>query len=278
MKKTTLLLAACCLALTIVFAQQHFIKTDLAAMAEENKLLKVGPNDIYVHKKGIGQTIVFVSDIGEDHKAWIPLQDSLSGFAQTISYDRSGLGKSGLKSSNKDLASMANELRKVLESAKASKPYILTGVSFGCQVIKQFAAMFPDEVKGLVFIDPAFNEQKLQLTLPDSIWEKRVAQIDQSRAKIGAAREAEIAAMNSNCAIADDITILPKVPGVLFSSTKINTALPGNIEAMTIKMQTHEHWISDMKNAKRIVIEEYPEDIITVNSSIVIDEIKKMME
>lgn len=278
MKKTTLLLAACCLALTIVIAQQHFIKTDLSTLAEESKLVKAGPNDIYIHKKGMGQSVVFVSDIGDDHKAWLPLQDSLSAFAQTISYDRAGLGKSGLKSSNKDLPSMARELRKVLESAKANKPYILTGVSFGCQVIKQFAAMFPDEVKGLVFIDPAINEQKLHLTLPESVWQKRENLINSSRPKVGAAREAEIEALNRNCAIADDITILPEVPAVLFSSTKLDTTLPGNIEAQTIKMQTHELWVSHLKNAERLAIEEYPADILANKSSLVIDRIKKMLE
>lgn len=278
MKKTTLLLAACCLALTIVIAQQHFIKTDLATLAEENKLVKAGPNDIYIHKKGMGQTVVFVSDIGDDHKAWLPLQDSLSAFAQTISYDRAGLGKSGFKSSGKDLASMARELKKVLESAKANKPYILAGVSFGCQVIKQFAAMFPDEVKAIVFIDPAINEQKLHLTLPDSVWEQRQNLINSSRLKVGAAREAEIEALNRNCAVADDITILPEVPAVLFSSTKLDTSLPGNIEALTIKMQTHELWVSHMKNAERLAIEEYPADILANKSSLLIDHIKKMLD
>lgn len=277
MKKTTLSIAACCLVLSLVFAQKSFLKNSLAKIVEENKLVKSGVDDIHVHMKGNGQTIVFVSDLGEDHKDWQPLQDSLSAFAQTISYDRSGIGKSSYKFKRKDLPSLAWELRRTLQSAKAAKPYILTGFSFGCQVVKQFAAMFPDEVKAMIFIDPAYNEQKLQLSLNDSVWEQRQAAQNHDRPKIGAARDAEIAALNKNCAIADDIIKLPAVPVVLFTSTKINTELPGAEAELKVKQQTHELWLNSMANAKHIETAESAHDLLIHSSQTVIDEIVKML-
>ena len=221
-------------------AQDTFSQAAFTAVTEENKLVKAGADDIYVHIKGAGSNVVFVSGLGEDYKTWQEVQDNIAGFAQTISYDRSGLGKSSYKGKQKNLSSLAMELKKTLNSAKIKKPYLLVGHSLGCQIIKQFTASFPKDVSGILFIDPGFNEELLELTLNDSVWQQREEQLKQYRSKIGIAREDELKELNKNCAIADDITLMPDIPIVLLTATKINPDFPGSKEELKVKKDAHE--------------------------------------
>jgi pimeloyl-ACP methyl ester carboxylesterase len=75
-------------------------------------------SEILYHKKGSGKpAIIFVSGLGEDHNTWQNLQDSISQFALTISYDRAGLGGSEYKGEKKDLRSLAIELHQLIRTA-----------------------------------------------------------------------------------------------------------------------------------------------------------------
>jgi pimeloyl-ACP methyl ester carboxylesterase len=49
---------------------------------------------------------------------------------------------------------MIDELRSLLAQAGARPPYILVGHSFGGLLIRAFAALYPQEVAGLVLVDP----------------------------------------------------------------------------------------------------------------------------
>ena len=259
-------------------AQDTFSQAAFTAVTEENKLVKAGADDIYVHIKGAGSNVVFVSGLGEDYKTWQQVQDNIAGFAQTVSYDRSGLGKSSYKGKPKNLSSLAMELKKTLNSAKIKKPYLLVGHSLGCQIIKQFTAMFPKDVSGILFIDPGFNEELLELTLNDSVWQQREEQLKQYRSKIGIAREDELKDLNKNCAIADDITLMPDIPIVLLTATKINPDFPGSKKELKVKKDTHERWLQYIPGGKQILVPQSRHYIQNDAPEIVIDQIKKMLK
>jgi len=278
MKKIILSLHFFCVGLAVLPAQDAFNQAGSIKLPETEKLVKAGPDDIFVHLKGSGNSVVFVSGLGEDHKNWEQVQDAVSSFAETISYDRAGLGKSSYKLKRKDLPTLAWELKKTLQSAKISKPYLLVGHSLGCQISKQFAVMFPADVRGIIFIDPGFNEELLELTLGDSAWQQREAEIQKKRPKLGMAREAELKELNKNCSIADDITKLPDVPVLLFTATKINPDFPGSNEELKVKKQTHERWLQSIPNSKQIIVPESRHYIQNDAPELVIDQIKKMLD
>ncbi|MBN2818371.1 MAG: alpha/beta hydrolase, partial [Bacteroidales bacterium] len=53
---------------------------------------------------------------------------------------------------------IANELHALLESAKLTPPYILVGHSMGGLHIQTYAMLYPEDIAGMVFVDPTPKE------------------------------------------------------------------------------------------------------------------------
>jgi pimeloyl-ACP methyl ester carboxylesterase len=225
--------------LTLCAYQSYGQVTDTFSILNHSK--------IYYHKVGSGNpAVVFVSGLGEDHKTWQLVQDSISNSTITISYDRAGLGASEYHGEKKDLHSLATELEQLLKAASISKPVVLVGHSLGCQIIKEYASRYPKDVAGLVFVDPGYNEQKLRAAVPDSVWQKREAALKKYIPKLNTAQQAEMDNLNRNCELADHITALRKVPIVLLTATHINPNFPGSAIELQVKRKTHRHWLHSL--------------------------------
>jgi len=103
-------------------------------------------------------TVVFESGSRSPLETWIRVQPEVSKFAKTISYDRAGNGLSTKGATPRDGRNIATELHAALRNAHAAPPYILVGHSLGGPYIRIFAGMYPDEVAGLVLVDPTQEE------------------------------------------------------------------------------------------------------------------------
>jgi len=99
-------------------------------------------------------TVVFESGAGAPLETWLRIQPEVSRFAKTISYDRAGNGLSKKGPVPRDGRHIATELHTALHNAHAPPPYILVGHSLGGPYIRVFAGLYPDEVAGLVLVDP----------------------------------------------------------------------------------------------------------------------------
>ena len=100
-----------------------------------------------------GPSVVFESGIGATSQNWAGIQEAVSEFAHTVSYDRLGLGWSTPAVSERIPSMVVEELRAMLRSAGIAPPYLLVGHSFGGLVVRYFAAEYPDEVMGAVLVD-----------------------------------------------------------------------------------------------------------------------------
>jgi len=115
---------------------------------------------LYVVEKGSGgPTVLFESGIAATNLNWNLIQRTVSGFTRTASYDRGGLGWSSPASSVRTPGNIAIELHTMLESAGIKPPYILVGHSFGGLVVRRYAVMYPDDVAGVVLVDPMRCEE-----------------------------------------------------------------------------------------------------------------------
>lgn len=103
-------------------------------------------------------TVVFEAGAGSSLETWTRVQPEVSKFAGTISYDRAGNGLSKRGATPRDGRRIATELHTALHNAHASPPYVLVGHSLGGPYIRVFAGMFPDEVAGMVLVDPTQEE------------------------------------------------------------------------------------------------------------------------
>lgn len=123
-------------------------------------------------------TVVFENGAGASLEMWGKVQPAVSRFARTVSYDRAGIGLSDEGPRPRDGRRIAGELRRALLSAGISPPYILVGASFGGPYVRIFAGMYPDDVAGMVLVDPTTDNQRLD----DDALESSRNTLDQSRA------------------------------------------------------------------------------------------------
>ncbi len=115
---------------------------------------------LFCFEQGAGQpTVLFEAGIGATHLNWRGIQDSVATLTRAVSYDRAGLGWSSPCRTPRTPGNIAAELHQMLQMANLQPPYILVGHSFGGLVMRRFALLYPDEVLGLVLVDPMRSEE-----------------------------------------------------------------------------------------------------------------------
>ncbi len=119
-----------------------------------------GGRRLYLLEKGAGgPTVLFEAGIAATNLNWFHVQEMVSRFAATASYDRGGLGWSSPCRTARTPRNLAVELHELLDGAGIKPPYILVGHSFGGLVMRRFALLYPEEVSSIVLVDPMRCEE-----------------------------------------------------------------------------------------------------------------------
>ncbi len=103
-------------------------------------------------------TVVLEAGLGEGLDEWAALLPHVAAFTRVCAYDRAGVGKSDAGPRPRTSRQMVTELRTLLAGAQVAGPYVLVGHSLGGLNVALYAAEHPDEVAGLVLLDPAFPD------------------------------------------------------------------------------------------------------------------------
>jgi pimeloyl-ACP methyl ester carboxylesterase len=134
---------------------------DRRRYASEGRWIDIGEGRrLYLLEKGSGETtVLFESGIAATNLNWCHIQEKVSSFSTTASYDRSGLGWSSPCRSPRTPTNIASELHQMLSEAGIKPPYVLVGHSFGGLVMRRFALLYPEEVTSIILVDPMRCEE-----------------------------------------------------------------------------------------------------------------------
>lgn len=150
----TLFLSIWVLAVSITIAVQA--KPD-GGLSVIDTMITVGENRLHFQIiEGGSPTILLEAGGGMDLTEWADLAPRLAREtgATVVSYDRAGFGKSDLPETPCDMKVEAAWLWNALGQLDLDKNIVLVGHSYGGWMIRMEASMYPDDVRGIVFVDP----------------------------------------------------------------------------------------------------------------------------
>jgi pimeloyl-ACP methyl ester carboxylesterase len=160
-------------------------------------MVEVGGSSMHLHctgEEGSAPTVVMDIGAGGSLLDWGPVQPGVAKFARVCSYDRGGAGWSDQGDQPRTSQQFVGELHALLNNAGVEGPYVLVGHSLGGNNAQIYASRYPDEVAGMVLVDPQFYnypsyldpevQNALEEALPSrgvSLWQKFLATIGVTR-------------------------------------------------------------------------------------------------
>ncbi len=119
------------------------------------KIIETGSHRLHLLEMGEGSpTVIFESGLMSTVLSWRNIQPEIAKTTRAVCYDRAALGWSDAGPGPRDASRITGELHALLERTRIPPPYVLVGHSFGGLTTRLFAARYPDEVAGLVLLDP----------------------------------------------------------------------------------------------------------------------------
>ena len=121
---------------------------------------RINGHSMHLYCTGHGEpTVVLEAGGGDDWLIWQRVQPEVAKITRVCSYDRAGTGWSKPQPGARDANTIAGQLHTLLQDAGESGPLVLAGASVGGFYVRQFAAAYPREVSGIVFVDSSTPEQ-----------------------------------------------------------------------------------------------------------------------
>jgi pimeloyl-ACP methyl ester carboxylesterase len=114
-------------------------------------------------------TVILSAGLGDfAGAAWSTIQPEIAKMTRVCSWDRPGFGLSDGTSAPLDVASTAADLEAALAAGRIPAPYVMIGHSYGAYESLLFTDRHPDNVVGMVLVDPSIPNQAalLQQALP----------------------------------------------------------------------------------------------------------------
>jgi pimeloyl-ACP methyl ester carboxylesterase len=100
-------------------------------------------------------TILLEAGGGGDYLTWAEILSAMQSTHRLCAYDRAGLGQSEpTLEASRTAADQVADLRALLDAAGVRGPFVIGAHSYGATVATLFTQAYPDEVVGLLFVDP----------------------------------------------------------------------------------------------------------------------------
>jgi pimeloyl-ACP methyl ester carboxylesterase len=121
----------------------------------ESSIAQVSRHAVEIVDVGEGEaTVVFEAGWGNDWTPWDSVAAEVAVHTRVFAYSRPGYGRSEWYEQPRDVTHIVDNLREILVAQSVAPPYVLVGHSFGGAYMELYAKAHPEEVAGLVLIDP----------------------------------------------------------------------------------------------------------------------------
>jgi pimeloyl-ACP methyl ester carboxylesterase len=146
------------------------------------RMVDVGGYRLHVNVTGDAQggpTVILDSGMVSFSSNWAWVQPEVARVARAVSYDRAGLGWSDRGPRPRDAGRSATELHAALHEIGVTGPYVLAGHSYGGLVLRAFAALYRDEVAGMVLVDASHPDQWARFGVSSKVlgWSNKVGSV-----------------------------------------------------------------------------------------------------
>jgi pimeloyl-ACP methyl ester carboxylesterase len=174
---------------------------------------------------------------------------------------------------------MAADLEAVLKAANLTPPYILVGHSLGGAIVQVFAHRYPNEIAGLVLVDPEDGRltQLLHSRMNTTEWDVRQKALDKAIPNMPPAARAELKAANESGGTVARAVTLPRVPVVILTGTRKNPEFPGNPLEQDLKLELHNALAAHIPGAKHVLVPNSRHYIQNDAPKLVVDGIRGML-
>jgi len=118
------------------------------------RLVDIGGRKLHLDCVGLGNpTVILVHGAGAFSFDWGLVQPKVGTFGRVCSYDRAGNAWSDPISLPQTFREMSTDLHTLMRKAGETGPFVLVGHSLGGELVRVFAAAWPDDVAGAVLVD-----------------------------------------------------------------------------------------------------------------------------
>jgi len=165
---SVLLVIAAVLAASVLFGivyQAIGTARDRGRFPPLGRLVDIGGRRVHFLDRGQGSpAVVFESGISASSLNWTHLHADVSQFTRACAYDRASLGWSDSLEAPRTAAQLIADLHAMLVASGIPGPYVLVAHSFGSLLVGLYAAKYPQEIAGVIMIDPLSPQDWLNPT------------------------------------------------------------------------------------------------------------------
>jgi pimeloyl-ACP methyl ester carboxylesterase len=133
-------------------------------------------------------TVILESGAFGTSADWDRVMDDLARGGRVCAYDRGGVGRSPPRTGGQDVTAIAQELAGLLDSMGETRPVILVGHSNGALYVETFAALWPQRVAGLAYVNGVTSDDlDYPVLIADLTRERRLASLAVTAGDVGLA-------------------------------------------------------------------------------------------
>ena len=130
---------------------------DARAYPPPGRLVRVGDHDMHLYCTGERRpdrpVVILEASHPTTSSSWAWVQPRVAEATRVCSYDRAGAGWSDPAPGPRTMGRAAEELHALLAAAEEPGPYVLVGHSWGGGITRLYAARYPEDVSGLVWVE-----------------------------------------------------------------------------------------------------------------------------